>query len=76
MNWRKYLRAALRRGRPLKTQNPALTEIAQMIAEEIGLQCEIDNLGDCESIVFMESVPALNLVQLTEGLMERGIARL
>lgn len=52
-----------------------ILEISQQIAEEIGAQTELDNLGDCESVVFMEDFPVLNLIQFTEGLIKRGIVK-
>lgn len=40
------------------------------IGKAISKQTEIDNLGDCESVMFMEICPVLNLVQLAEELIK------
>lgn len=71
------LSAALEFSLNRRIEKPGNTtlEIAQVIAEEIGMQCETDNLGDGESVCFMESLPTLNLVAFTEGLIERGIIK-
>lgn len=50
------------------------TKLAVLIADAISEQTEIDSLGDTESVCFMESLPTVNLVQLAERLIEKGVS--
>jgi hypothetical protein len=56
-------RSATRRA----ARDKRVQSLAILIAVEIAKQdADIDNLGDCESIVFMGKCPMINLVQLAE----------
>jgi hypothetical protein len=47
-------------------------ELAQLIAAELVAQGnELDDLGDCESVVVMNSFVCLNLIQLAEVILEK-----
>lgn len=57
---------------PLDAQPPlalTVTDLAQRLAEAIAKQVEIDNLGDCESVVLMRETPTLNLVEIAETIL-------
>ena len=46
-------------------------ELAQLIAAELVAQGnELDDLGDCESVVVMNSFVCLNLIQLSEVILK------
>ena len=44
--------------------------LSTLLAYEIGQSNEIDNLGDSESIVLIDKMPTINLVQLAEKILE------